>query len=84
MPTEGTIPAIPYSSQSRTWEPAPTETRSDTRDIAATYVSRVTIDAKRAHVDCNAKLAVNADGPLEVTLSECHGKGTSRRLSFGG
>ncbi|HEY1835161.1 MAG TPA: hypothetical protein VGG08_12050 [Solirubrobacteraceae bacterium] len=80
----GTIPVIPYTSQSKAWGAAPTETRSDALDIIATNVSHVTIDAKRAHVDCNAKLAVNTDGPLEVTLAECHGKRTSRTLSFGG
>jgi hypothetical protein len=82
--TGGTIPAIPYTSQSKAWSATPTEPVSDALDITATNVSKVTIDAKRARVDCNAKLNVTTDGPLEVTLAECHGKHMSRTLSFPG
>jgi C-terminal binding-module, SLH-like, of glucodextranase len=82
--TGGTIPAIPFTSQSKAWGAVPTETRSDALDITATNVARVTIDAKRARVDCNAKLQVSTDGPLEVTLAECHGKHSSRTFAFGG
>jgi hypothetical protein len=42
----------------------------------------VTIDAKRAHVDCKAQLNVASDGPLAVTLADCHGKGKSVTQSF--
>jgi hypothetical protein len=66
------------------WGAAPTETRADALDIVATNVSRVTIDAKRARVDRNAKLQVSTDGPLEVILAECHGEHSSRTFPFGG
>jgi pimeloyl-ACP methyl ester carboxylesterase len=81
--TGGQIPAIPYNSQSRTWGPVPKEPVKDALDITATNVSAVTIDAKRAKVDCSAKLNVTTDGPLTVTLADCKGaKGTTVTQSF--
>jgi hypothetical protein len=32
----------------------------------------VTIDAKRAKVDCHAQLNVKSDGPISVSLADCH------------
>jgi hypothetical protein len=81
--TGGTIPAIPYTSQSKAWAPAPSEQARDVLEIKATNVARVTIDAKRAKVDCNAQLNVTTDGPLTVTLAECHGKSKSVTAGFG-
>jgi hypothetical protein len=81
--TGGQIPAIPYNSQSRTWGPVPKEPVKDALDITATNVSAVTIDAKRAKVNCSAKLNVTTDGPLTVTLADCKGaKGTTVTQSF--
>ena len=81
--TGGQIPAIPYTSQSKTWGPAPAEPANDALDITATNVSAVTIDAKRAKVDCKAKLNVTTDGPLTVTLADCKGaKGKTVTQSF--
>jgi len=82
--TGGQIPAIPYTSQSKSWGAAPTEPVSDALDISATNVSAVTIDAKRARVDCKAHLNVTTDGPLTVTLADCKGpKSTPVSFSFG-
>jgi hypothetical protein len=82
--TGGQIPAIPYTSQSKSWGPAPTEAKADTLDIDATNVSAVTIDAKRAKVNCKARLNVVTDGPLTVTLADCTGvKSTPVTFSFG-
>ena len=82
--TGGQIPAIPYTSQSKSWEPAPSEAKADTLDIDATNVSAVTIDAKRAKVNCKAHLNVVTDGPLTVTLADCTGvKSTPVSFSFG-
>jgi hypothetical protein len=50
--------------------------------ITATNVSRVSIDAGRARVDCSASLNVTTDGPLRVTLTDCPGGG-SRVRTFG-
>jgi hypothetical protein len=81
--TGGTIPAIPYTSQSKAWGPAPSESARDALSIKATNVAHVTIDAKRAKVDCNAQLNVTTDGPLTVTLAECRGKTKAVTASFG-
>jgi len=71
--TGGQIPAIPYTSQSKSWGAAPAQAAGNALDIAATNVSAVTIDAKRAKVKCNAQLNVTTDGPLTVTLADCKG-----------
>ncbi len=74
--TGGKIPAIPYTSQAKTWGPAPAQTPHDALDIKASNVGAVSIDAKRAKVDCSATLHVTTDGPLQVTLADCGGKKT--------
>ena len=82
--TGGQIPAIPYTSQSKSSEAAAAQPASDALDISATNVSAVTIDAKRAKVNCNAHLSVTTDGPLTVTLADCKGvKSTPMSFSFG-
>jgi hypothetical protein len=82
--TGGQIPAIPYTSQSKSWSPAQSAPAQDTLDINATNVSAVTIDAKRAKVNCKAHLNVVTDGPLTVTLADCNGvKSTPQSFSFG-
>ncbi len=77
------IPAIPYTSQSKAWGPAAVQAAADALDLTASNVSHVTIDAARAKVDCKARLHVTTDGPLTVTLADCHGKGRSVTQSFG-
>ncbi|MEA2225138.1 MAG: hypothetical protein QOE67_420, partial [Solirubrobacteraceae bacterium] len=82
--TGGQIPAIPYTSQSKSWGAAPAQPASNALDISATNVSAVTIDAKRAKVKCNAQLNVTTDGPLTVTLADCKGlKSAPVSFSFG-
>ncbi len=82
--TGGKIPAIPYTSQSRSWGEAPAEPAADALDIATANVSHVTIDAARARVDCAAKLDVSSDGPLKVTLADCPGTPKTKTFSFPG
>jgi hypothetical protein len=82
--TGGQIPAIPYTSQSKSWGTPASEPASDALEIKATNVSAVTIDAKRAKIDCKAHLNVTTDGPLTVTLADCKGlKSTPVSFSFG-
>jgi hypothetical protein len=81
--TGGQIPAIPYTSQSKTWGAAPREPVRDVLDITATNVSAVTIDAARAKVNCAAQLNVTTDGPLSVKLADCPGRATKTE-KFGG
>jgi hypothetical protein len=69
--TPGQIPAIPFTSESKTWGAAPSAPVRDVLDITASNVSHVTIDAKRARVDCHAQLNVTSEGPLTVTLADC-------------
>jgi hypothetical protein len=80
--TGGTIPAIPYTSQAKAWGPAPSAPVRDGLVITASNVSKVSVDATRARVDCSAALAVTTDGPLRVTLTDCPGGG-SRSHTFG-
>jgi hypothetical protein len=80
--TGGQIPAIPYTSQARAWGPAPSAPAADALQITARNVSAVSVDAARAKIDCEAKLSVTTDGPLQVTLADCP-KGRSRTFSFG-
>jgi pimeloyl-ACP methyl ester carboxylesterase len=69
--THGKAP-IPYVSETKTWGPAPAASAADTLDITATNISEVTIDAKRAKVDCNANLNVTSpEGPLTVNMTDC-------------
>jgi hypothetical protein len=83
--TGGTIPAIPFTSQTKTWaEPPPPEPVKDALDVVAKNVSHVTIDAARAKVDCAAQLNVTSDGPIEVTLADClSGGGSTVTKTFG-
>ena len=69
--TGGTLPAIAYVSQAKTWGPAPAAPVQDVLDINATNIGAVTIDPARARVDCSAKLNITSDGPLKVTLAGC-------------
>ena len=69
--TGGQLGALPFTSESKTWGAAPKTPVKDALDITATNVSQVTIDAKRAKVDCHAQLNVTSDGPLTVTLADC-------------
>lgn len=75
--TGGTIPAIAYTSQFKTWGPPPTIAAADQLDVSASNVSTVTIDVNRARVDCNVTLRVTTDGPLTVSLAGCN-----RTVSF--
>jgi hypothetical protein len=67
----GQIGALPYTSQSKAWGAAPGEPVADALDITAANVASVTIDARRARVDCAAHLNVTSDGPLKVILRDC-------------
>jgi hypothetical protein len=75
--TGGQIPAIPFTSETKTWGKAPSAPKHNALDITATNVGAVTIDAKRAKVTCAATLNVKTDGPLTVTLADCPGATSS-------
>jgi hypothetical protein len=69
--TGGQLGALPFTSESKTWGAAPKAPVADTLDINATNVSSVTIDGKRAKVNCHPKLNVTSDGPISVTIADC-------------
>jgi hypothetical protein len=82
--TGGQIPAIPFTSQGKTWGEAPSAPVADALDLTAHNVSKVTIDATRARVDCAAQLHVTSDGPLKVKLADCPGGAAPVTISFAG
>lgn len=69
--THGKAP-IPFTSETKTWGPAPSAPASNTLDIRATNIAHVTIDGKRARVSCHPQLNVESDGPITVTIADCH------------
>jgi hypothetical protein len=75
----GRLGALPYTSETKTWGPAPEAPVKDGLDVSAKNISHVTIDASRAKVDCAAQLNVTTDGPLKVTLADCPGGGSSNK-----
>jgi hypothetical protein len=75
-PTAGALPpgnlgVLSYAGTRRTWGPGPVEQVDDQLDISATNVKAVTVDPRRARVDCAARLNVSSDGPIAVTLAGC-------------
>jgi hypothetical protein len=82
--TGGQIPAIPFTSQGKTWGEAPPAPAADALDVSARNVSAMTIDAARAKVDCAAQLHVTTDGPLKVKLADCPGTPSARTFTFPG
>jgi hypothetical protein len=80
--TGGQVPAIPYTSQFRSWGTPPPQPASDALEITARNVSHLSVDAARARIDCSARLNVVTDGPLKVTLADCPGAG-SKTFAFG-
>jgi hypothetical protein len=75
-PTAGSLPpgnlgVLSYAGTRRTWGPGPVAQVDDQLDISATNVKAVTVDPRRARVDCAARLNVDSDGPIAVTLAGC-------------
>lgn len=63
----------PFTSERRTWGPAPRARRRDALAIRATNVRALTIDVRRARVTCRARLAVRTDRRLAIRLAGCRG-----------
>lgn len=70
--TGGSIPAIAFTSQSKTWGQAPSIPAANRLDIEAENIATLTVHPERAQLDCNAALNVTTDGPLTVTLDACN------------
>jgi hypothetical protein len=67
----GSHGSLPYTRRDLEWGPASIEAKADQLDLKATNLSAMTIDPRRAGVDCNATINVTSDGPIEVTLAGC-------------
>lgn len=69
---DGTFsPVNPYLREYRhPGDPVPAPA-ANVLDVRAANIGQVTIDPKRAGVDCDAQLKVATDGPLQVTLLGC-------------
>ncbi|MGH8998189.1 MAG: hypothetical protein ACRDY7_02220, partial [Acidimicrobiia bacterium] len=67
------LPVNPYTREFRRVSPGPDQAVGNTLTIKATNIGAVTIDPERARVTCDAKLDVETDGPLSVTLLGCGG-----------
>jgi len=67
----GNLGTLAFTSQLRTWGPAPPLARADRIDLTARNISEVTINPKRAGVSCNVDLRVTSDGPVTVRLAGC-------------
>src|SRR4029078_10336879 len=52
----GNLGTLAFTRQYRTWGPAPPGPKADRIDLTATNVAAVTINPKRAGVDCNVDL----------------------------
>jgi hypothetical protein len=62
---------MPYQEQGQVWLPAPPFAKTNRLQIRATNLATLTIDPKRARVDCNVDLDVVSDGPVKITLTGC-------------
>jgi hypothetical protein len=64
-------PPLPYTLESSELGAAPRIPRRDRLDIAVTNIRSLTIDPRRARVGCDARLDVETDGPVKITLRGC-------------
>ena len=60
-----------YAMVERTWGPFKPAPRQDRLVINATNIRAVTVDPTAARITCTAKLVINSDGPIKVTLKGC-------------
>jgi hypothetical protein len=67
------LPANLYTREFRHLGSGPAQPAGDTLQVRAKNIRAVTIDGQRARVSCGAKLEVQSDGPLSVTLLGCPG-----------
>jgi predicted esterase len=69
--TGGNLDTLAFTRTYKTWGPAPPIAPADRIDLTAKNVAAVTINPKRAGVDCNVDLRVTSDGPVTVALTGC-------------
>jgi len=69
--TSGTSGSFVFTGSVRTWQAPQQIAATDELDLTLTNIATVTIDPRRAHIDCGANLNVTSDGPATVTLAGC-------------
>jgi hypothetical protein len=69
--TGGHLGPLLFTRQLRTWGAAPKRPVANQLDIDATNIRTMTVDVKRARVNCGAKVKATTDGPLTVVLRGC-------------
>ena len=68
---DGNLGTLAFTRQYKTWGPAPPIAPADRIDLTVTNVSALTINPKRAGVDCNVDLRNTTNGPLTASLTGC-------------
>ncbi len=71
LATSGTSGSFVYTGQSTTWQPPRPVAATDELDLTLGNITTVTIDPRRAHVDCHVHLHVTSDGPVTIHLAGC-------------
>jgi hypothetical protein len=74
------LPGIPYVGQDKDWAAPLPALVENVLDITAENIGALTINVDRARVACDARLRVQSDGPVTVTLQGAH---CDRRVTFG-
>ena len=70
--TGGNLPTpLLFTSQSKSWGPVPSIPQARRIDLTARNIAAVTIDVRRARVDCSVDLHVETDGPITIRLDRC-------------
>ena len=69
--TSGTSGPFVFTGQSRTWQVPQPVRATNNLDLTLTNVAAVTIDARRAHLNCDANLHITSDGPVTIRLAGC-------------
>jgi hypothetical protein len=67
----GNLGPIAFTIQRKTWGKAPSKPVANRLDVDATNVKSASINLRRAHLACNAKVNVTTDGPIEISLPGC-------------
>lgn len=65
------FPALPYTFETRDRTSSPATPRENRIEVTARNVAAITIDPERAGIDCDARVEVDSDGPVDVRLAGC-------------
>jgi predicted esterase len=68
----GNLPfPLTYTRTDRTWGDEPLQPALDRLDLTLSHVGSLTVDVRRAHLDCNVDLHVSTDTQVKVALYGC-------------